>query len=431
MRNLLAIFFTTSLSVFLLLFTATTRALPNNIKIGGLFEETNSVEEIAFKYAVDHINRKRELLPRSRVTAQIERVPPHDSFYASPRVCHTLSQGVAALFGPNSPFTAHHVQSICDAKEIPHIETRWDYRVGAIREQYSINLFPYPPTLSLAFLSLVQSLEWKDFTVLYEDNEGLVRLQELLKFKAKGGSVDVRQLLPGPGNDYRSLLKEVKKMGSRRIVLDCAAERIRDILMQAAQVGMMTAYHNYLITSLDLHMVNLDDFKYGGTNLTAFRLLDPDRDEVKQVVQDWIFGELRYGRKLEAHEQTIKGLNQTVLKTETALIYDAVHLYAQALHDLDRSQEINTKPLSCDGSETWQHGNSLVNYMKLVEMKGLTGIIKFDQHGLRTDFTLEIVELKKDGLVRVGHWVKDMESILREMTLKVIMKLLKVYKIKL
>ena len=32
-----------------------------------------------------------------------------------------------------------------------------------------------------AFLSLVQSLEWKDFTVLYEDNEGLVRLQVLLK----------------------------------------------------------------------------------------------------------------------------------------------------------------------------------------------------------------------------------------------------------
>ena len=53
-------------------------------------------------------------------------------------------------------------------------------------------------------------------------------------------------------------------------------------------------------------MVNLDDFKYGGTNLTAFRLLDPERDEVKQVVKDWIFGELRYGRKLEAHEQTIK-----------------------------------------------------------------------------------------------------------------------------
>ena len=39
-------------------------------------------------------------------------------------------------------------------------------------------------------------------------------------------------------------------------------------------------------------MVNLDDFKYGGTNLTAFRLLDPEREEVKQVVQDWIFGRI-------------------------------------------------------------------------------------------------------------------------------------------
>ena len=43
------------------------------------------MEEIAFKYAVDHINRNRDLLPRSRVMAQIERVPPHDSFYASKR----------------------------------------------------------------------------------------------------------------------------------------------------------------------------------------------------------------------------------------------------------------------------------------------------------------------------------------------------------
>ena len=31
--------------------------------------------------------------------------------------------------------------------------------------------------------------------------------QELLKFKTKGGSVDVRQLLPGPGNDYRCVRK--------------------------------------------------------------------------------------------------------------------------------------------------------------------------------------------------------------------------------
>lgn len=70
----------------------------------------------------------------------------------------------------------------------------------------------------------------------------------------------------------------------------------------------------------------------------------------------------------------------TSLSTETALIYDGVHLFARALHQLDQSQVhavwsgavlsteqvINTRPLSCDGQDTWQHGNSLVNFMKLV-----------------------------------------------------------------
>ena len=69
-------------------------------------------------------------------------------------------------------------------------------------------------------------------------------------------------------------------------------------------------------------MVNLDDFRYGGTNITAFRLLDPERDEVKQVVQDWIFGEMRYGRKMEAHEQTIKVIKQyPSVNKQTNIIY--------------------------------------------------------------------------------------------------------------
>ena len=35
-----------------------------------------------------------------------------------------------------------------------------------------------------------------------------------------------------------------------------------------------------------------------------------------------------------------------------------------------------------------------------VEMEGLTGRIKFDPRGFRSDFDLEIIELKKEGLYR-------------------------------
>ena len=61
-------------------------------------------------------------------------------------VCHLLRSGVAALFGPQSGTTSSHVQSICDAMEIPHIETRWDYRLK--RDDYSVNLYPHPTAIS-------------------------------------------------------------------------------------------------------------------------------------------------------------------------------------------------------------------------------------------------------------------------------------------
>ena len=53
-------------------------------------------------------------------------------------------------------------------------------------------------------------------------------------------------------------------------------------------------------------------------------------------------------------------------------MYDAVHLFAKALDDLDRSRHIDITPLQCDGDLTWQHGNSVLNYMKLVGQENET-----------------------------------------------------------
>ena len=49
-------------------------------------------------------------------------------------------------------------------------------------------------------------------------------------------------------------------------------------------------------------------------------------------------------------------------------MYDAALFFATALSELDRSQDIQTAALSCDSELTWQHGNSLINYMKLVSI---------------------------------------------------------------
>ena len=41
-------------------------------------------------------------------------------------------------------------------------------------------------------------------------------------------------------------------------------------------------------------------------------------------------------------------------------------------------------------------------------MEGLTGQIGFDSLGFRSDFNLDIIELKKEGLVKVGTWNRSM-----------------------
>lgn len=48
----------------------------------------------------------------------------------------------------------------------------------------------------------------------------------------------------------RPLLKQIKNSAESHIVLDCSTDRIYDVLKQAQQIGMMSDYHSYLITSL-------------------------------------------------------------------------------------------------------------------------------------------------------------------------------------
>ena len=109
----------------------------------------------------------------------------------------------------------------------------------------------------------------------------------------------------------------------------------------------------------------------------------------------WTF----YSTRLKFHCYSFQDGN---LDTTTALIYDAVHLFAVALHELSQFQDIQIKPLDCTGETSWPHGSSLINYMKLAEFNGLSGRIKFDTQGLRTVFDIDVLELQQTGLEPIG-----------------------------
>ena len=57
-------------------------------------------------------------------------------------------------------------------------------------------------------------------------------------------------------------------------------------------------------------MVELEDFKYGGTNISALRMVDPNDESVREVVQDWVKGEMRFNRKIPFAGKTIRVSNR-------------------------------------------------------------------------------------------------------------------------
>ena len=53
-------------------------------------------------------------------------------------------------------------------------------------------------------------------------------------------------------------------------------------------------------------------------------------------------------------------------QAEAALMYDAVHVLAHALQQVDKSTRLRLVNLTCEGDQAWAFGSSLYNYLNLV-----------------------------------------------------------------
>lgn len=79
-----------------------------------------------------------------------------------------MNRGVSAIFGPQDPILGAHIQSLCDALDMPHIEARLDLETEM--KEFSINLFPSPTIIGKALRDLVVHLNWTKIAVIYEDD---------------------------------------------------------------------------------------------------------------------------------------------------------------------------------------------------------------------------------------------------------------------
>ncbi|XP_076189420.1 glutamate receptor ionotropic, kainate 2 isoform X2 [Aptenodytes patagonicus] len=261
------------------------------LRFGGIFECVESgpmgAEELAFRFAVNTINRNRTLLPNTTLTYDTQKINLYDSFEASKKACDQLSLGVAAIFGPSHSSSANAVQSICNALGVPHIQTRWKHQVSDNKDSFYVSLYPDFSSLSRAILDLVQFFKWKTVTVVYDDSTGLIRLQELIKAPSRYNlRLKIRQL-PADTKDAKPLLKEMKRGKEFHVIFDCSHEMAAGILKQALAMGMMTEYYHYIFTTLDLFALDVEPYRYSGVNMTGFRILNTENTQVSSIIEKW------------------------------------------------------------------------------------------------------------------------------------------------
>ncbi|KAL1492274.1 hypothetical protein ABEB36_012749 [Hypothenemus hampei] len=360
-------------------------------RIGGAFSDV--FHQAAFQVVIQQINEMNwnesfELVPDSY------NVSCYNILDTRRAVCTLLNRGVVGIFGPSSPYTSNYIQSICDNKEIPQIETHYDSKVD--RNKCVVNLHPHPNEIIEFFVHLVKSYNWNSIIILFEDNESLKRIAPVLELNIEYGvQLIFRELDKDSSGSFREVLSNIKNMPEYNILLECSMDILEEVLRQAQQVGIMNEYYNYIITNLDLATINLEPYQYGGTNITGIRLFDHEDSKVMEM-QKRILDMLKLTENQNNHEK---------LRISTALLIDGINMFNEVLKELVKSPGgIQVQSLGCEDTESWKYGYTIANQIKGREYYGLTRKIEFNFEGFRRNFKLDLIELTNKGVLKVGQW---------------------------
>ncbi|KAG4072084.1 hypothetical protein HA402_015583 [Bradysia odoriphaga] len=315
--------------------------------------------------------------------------------------------GPAAVVGPSSPYTSSHCMNICDAKEIPYIDVTLDPDT----KPPVINLHPHPEAIAQMFVDIINASDWRGFTIVYESAPWLPRMAKLLKlYDPKSYTITLRRINIGlHKTNFRPVLRRVKLSGETNIVLDCSIETLPELLKQVQQVGLMTENHQFIITTMDMHTIDLEPYQYSGTNITAVRLVTPASPMMGHITKclaesEGNNGEGEWFRNEEPDRNDAEDISESSkISVQAALIFDAVLLLAEALKQLNPGR-LRPKQLNCNDNEAWDSGNSITNFMRNTIVQGLTGEVRFDNRGYRSNFAADLIELTSSGISQVGTW---------------------------
>lgn len=391
--------------------TAGVFCLPEVIKIAGLFSHGEDILESAFMYTVDMVNTDSNILPKSKLSLQVEHLKRDKSLDTYSKVCRLLEGGVVAVFGPRLAGEDSLVASTCGALHVPHLQTAWHHDLDV--KPFSLGLSPDPTVLGDAFRDFIVRMDWLFFVYIYEGHEALVRLQELERHP----DIMERKLLVfdiqadydddpddnGPGRRKREDITNdkdvwdlIKETRHRNFIIDVEQDHIEDVLRKAKNAGLMTELHSFLVTSLDFHAVDTKELSKEHASIYSFRLVNLSNDDLALFSRRLAKFHPDRPRKSEEKE------------TQVALIHDAINVLAKALHNMSVSGvDFQPNPVECDNATFLEDGQQLFDAIRETVYDGFTGTIQFDEDGMREVDALTLWRLDEGHSTQVASWTPD------------------------
>uniref|UniRef100_A0A8C5K9D8 Glutamate receptor n=1 Tax=Jaculus jaculus TaxID=51337 RepID=A0A8C5K9D8_JACJA len=364
---------------------------PNNIQIGGLFPNQQSQEHAAFRFALSQLTEPPKLLP------QIDIVNISDSFEMTYRFCSQFSKGVYAIFGFYERRTVNMLTSFCGALHVCFITPSFPVDTS---NQFVLQL---RPELQDALISIIDHYKWQKFVYIYDADRGLSVLQKVLDTAAeKNWQVTAVNILTTTEEGYRMLFQDLEKKKERLVVVDCESERLNAILGQIIKLEKNGIGYHYILANLGFMDIDLNKFKESGANVTGFQLVNYTDTVPARIMQQW--------KNSDARDHTRVDWKRP--KYTSALTYDGVKVMAEAFQSLRRqridiSRRGNAGDCLANPAVPWGQGIDIQRALQQVRFEGLTGNVQFNEKGRRTNYTLHVIEMKHDGIRKIGYWNED------------------------
>ncbi|XP_038352838.1 glutamate receptor 1 isoform X6 [Canis lupus familiaris] len=364
---------------------------PNNIQIGGLFPNQQSQEHAAFRFALSQLTEPPKLLP------QIDIVNISDSFEMTYRFCSQFSKGVYAIFGFYERRTVNMLTSFCGALHVCFITPSFPVDTS---NQFVLQL---RPELQDALISIIDHYKWQKFVYIYDADRGLSVLQKVLDTAAeKNWQVTAVNILTTTEEGYRMLFQDLEKKKERLVVVDCESERLNAILGQIIKLEKNGIGYHYILANLGFMDIDLNKFKESGANVTGFQLVNYTDTIPAKIMQQW--------KNSDARDHTRVDWKRP--KYTSALTYDGVKVMAEAFQSLRRqridiSRRGNAGDCLANPAVPWGQGIDIQRALQQVRFEGLTGNVQFNEKGRRTNYTLHVIEMKHDGIRKIGYWNED------------------------